>query len=127
MTTPKFTNSQRPTASLFSKILLLAAFALLAISSPAFAAQPKTSSPNAYSYDLIISHVSNTSVQLNWTGWGENGNPYMVTMRNMDTNQVEGTFQTSGTSLNIQNLKPGKSYIFTVTKNDYIIVDQTEM
>lgn len=127
MTISKFTTCQRPNTPVYSKILFLAAFAFLTLTAPAFASQPKNVNQGTNNYDLIIAQVSNTTVQLNWTAWGDNGTPYQVTMRNVETNQVEGTFQTSGTSLSIQNLKPGKSYVFSVAKNDYIIVDQTDM
>lgn len=77
-------------------------------------------------YDLNITHSSPTSVMLVWDSYNSGGS-YMVTVRNASNNQIVRNLETSGTSLHVDGLEIGTKYIFTVSKNDFIIVDDTDM
>lgn len=74
--------------------------------------------------DLTVTPVSSTMAHMDWEGSSPS---YTVTIRNLNTGQVEQTFQTSNTSMNVGNLKQGSAYSFEVRDNGYIIIDTMEM
>lgn len=76
--------------------------------------------------NLSVTPTSNTSVALTWDEFGS-APSFTVTVRNLTTGQVEQSFQTTGTSATVGNLKCNNRYNFEVKENSFIIMETTEM
>ncbi len=81
---------------------------------------------NSLVSDLTVTIITPTSVSLVWDSWPGVGD-YTVTVKNLTTNQVEQTFNTSSASASVTNLSTGDTYRFSVGKNGFVIAEDVVM